>query len=138
MLTFPSAAHANKLTPIPLVGSPAPRRVSDYPSNALISLQTSLSLLSLDPLAYPTAVALHALHALTRLPTFAAALPSWRDYFSLGKVVPGRYEGMEAVGSADERLERLRRGAERGGGMWAGRVVSRKAQRETKGCEMAG
>lgn len=91
-------------------------------------------MLSLDPLGYPAALACHSLHALTRLPTFAAALPSLRDYVSFGThATRGRFE---SVGDADARLEALRRAAEdvgKGGRGWAASLVSQSVERGETG-----
>lgn len=90
-----------------------------------MSLETSLSLLSLDPLAYPAALGCHLAHAITRLPTFAAALPNLRDYVSFGKQARGRFE---SEGDADARLKALRRAAEdvgKGGRGWVANLASR-------------
>ena len=99
-------------------------RARDAPSNLVMRLQTWFSLLSLDPLAYPAALGCHSLHAITRLPTFAAALPSLRDYVSFGKQNRSRFA---SEGDADARLEALRRAAEdigKAGRGWVASLVS--------------
>jgi hypothetical protein len=74
-----------------------------------MSLETSFQLLSLDPAGAPLAITLNALHLLTRLPVFAAALPSWLQFGGNGPRNSARYA--RELADADARLEALRRQA---------------------------
>lgn len=101
-------------------------RAQDWPSNLLMSLETSFQLLSLDPAGYPLAVALNALHLLTRLPVFVAALPSWLRFGTGGQ--SARYlASARDLQDADQRLEAMRRqaqGARMSWGWWVRAVPS--------------
>lgn len=67
--------------------------------------------MSLDPAGYPLAVALNLIHFLTRLPVFAAALPTWMRLGSSGR--RSRYLAQaKDLADADQRLEALRRQAQ--------------------------
>ncbi|GAA5877504.1 hypothetical protein JCM8547_000175, partial [Rhodosporidiobolus lusitaniae] len=95
----------------------------DWPSNLLLSLETSLQLFSLDPAGYPLAIAFNAVHFLIRLPSFYSALPSFSSLFS--RSTSSRYTRQAAavLGDADARLEALQKQSTGGvGGSW-GRVA---------------
>ncbi|GAA6001072.1 hypothetical protein JCM10207_007400 [Rhodosporidiobolus poonsookiae] len=93
------------------------QKARDWPANFLLSLETSLSLFSLDPAGYPLAIFLNALHFTLRLPTFYSALPSFSSLFS--RASASRYARTTAAlaGDAEARLEALQnKGA---GGTWS-------------------
>ncbi|GAA6026869.1 hypothetical protein JCM8097_005920 [Rhodosporidiobolus ruineniae] len=97
------------------------QKVQDWPSNLLLSLETSYRLFSFDPAGYPLAIFLNALHFLVRLPGFYSALPSISSLF--GRSAGSRYarQAAAAVGDADARLEALQRQAmsgKAGGWTW--------------------
>ncbi|GAA5989193.1 hypothetical protein JCM10908_001203 [Rhodotorula pacifica] len=115
------------------VATASPRRIRqrswttklrDWPSNALLSLETSFQLLSFDAAGYPLGAALNALHLLVRLPSFYAALPAISDLWSSSSTSASPYwsEGASRyarkAATADARLEALQRqaGGNRAGG----------------------
>lgn len=87
-------------------------RAQDWPSNLLLSLETSLQVLSLDPAGYPLAIGLNALHLLTRLPVFVAALPSWMRFGGDGGSSAQYLASARDLQDADQRLEAMRRQAQ--------------------------
>ncbi|GAA5970102.1 hypothetical protein JCM11641_000269 [Rhodosporidiobolus odoratus] len=96
------------------------QKVQDWPSNAVLSLETSLQLLSLDPAGYPLAISLNALHFLLRLPSFYSALPPLASLFSRSSSSRYARQTAAALGDADARLEALQRQAQGGrGATWS-------------------
>ncbi|GAA5890322.1 hypothetical protein JCM6882_008794 [Rhodosporidiobolus microsporus] len=95
------------------------QKVQDWPSNFLLSLETSISLFSLDPAGYPLAIACNGLHFLIRLPGFYSALPSISTLFNRSNASRYARQAAAAVGDADARLEALQKQARTGrGGTW--------------------
>lgn len=87
------------------------RRARDWPSNALLSLETSIQLLSFDAAGYPLGIALNVLHFLVRLPGFYSALPSFSSVFQSSASTASRYARRADfdLADADARLEALQR-----------------------------
>ncbi|PRQ73959.1 hypothetical protein AAT19DRAFT_15526 [Rhodotorula toruloides] len=86
-------------------------RARDWPSNALLSLETSIQLLSFDAAGYPLGIALNILHFLVRLPGFYSALPSFSSIFRSSASTASRYARRVDfdLADADARLEALQR-----------------------------
>ena len=83
-------------------------RLRDWPSNALLSLETSFQLVSFDAIGYPLGATLHLVHLAARLPAFYAALPSLSDWWQQSSTSPpSRYHPRVAPTTADARLEAL-------------------------------
>ncbi|GAA5829496.1 hypothetical protein JCM11251_000179 [Rhodosporidiobolus azoricus] len=95
------------------------QKIRDWPANFLLSLETSISLFSLDPAGYPLAIACNGLHFLIRLPGFYSALPSFSSIISRSSASRYARQAAAAAGDADARLESLQRQARSGhGGTW--------------------
>ncbi|KAM0753714.1 hypothetical protein T439DRAFT_162061 [Meredithblackwellia eburnea MCA 4105] len=90
-------------------------KAQDWPSNLILSLETSIALFTIDPAGYPIGIGLNVLHLLVRLPTFTAALPNWLG--GGGSRIPGRIKSPKELGDADARLEALKKKAVGGGGL---------------------
>lgn len=83
-------------------------RLRDWPSNALLSLETSFQLVSFDAAGYPLGATLHLVHLAVRLPALYAALPALSDWWqSSSSAAPSRYHPRAAPTTADARLEAL-------------------------------
>ncbi|BGP22957.1 hypothetical protein JCM10295v2_001848 [Rhodotorula toruloides] len=97
-------------------------RARDWPSDALLSLETSIQLLSFDAAGYPLGIALNILHFLVRLPGFYSALPTFSSLFRSSTSTASRYArrvDFDLV-DADARLEALQRQTRSGqGGGWS-------------------
>lgn len=74
-------------------------RLKDYPSNFLLSIETSISLIEFDLIGYPLAILFNLIHLLTRFSIFTAKIPNWKDLTRIGN----------RMGDADARLEYLRK-----------------------------
>lgn len=99
------------------------RRARDWPSNALLSLETSVQLLSFDAAGYPLGIALNVLHFLVRLPGFYSALPSFSSIFRSSASTASRYARRVDFDLADadarlEALQRQTRSGQAGGWSW--------------------
>lgn len=82
-------------------------RLRDWPSNALLSLETSFQLVSFDAAGYPLGATLHLVHLAVRLPALYAALPALSDWWQWSSSAPSRYHPRAAPTTADARLEAL-------------------------------
>lgn len=96
-------------------------RLRDWPSNALLSLETSFQLVSFDAVGYPLGATLHLVHLAVRLPAFYAALPAFSDWWQASSSsAPSRYHPRAAPTTADARLEALLQSqAAAGKGWWS-------------------
>ena len=100
-------------------GTPT-HRLRDWPSNALLSLETSFQLVSFDAVGYPLGATLHLVHLAVRLPAFYAALPAFSDWWASPSATPSRYHPRVAPTTADSRLEALLQSqAAAGKGSWS-------------------
>ncbi|GAA5835540.1 hypothetical protein JCM9279_004575 [Rhodotorula babjevae] len=96
-------------------------KITDWPSNALLSVETYFQLLSFDTAGYPAALAFHLVHFLLRLITFVPSFSSLSSAFYSSASSASRYvrRPADALGDADARLEALQRQSQRyGGATW--------------------
>ncbi|KPV76029.1 uncharacterized protein RHOBADRAFT_53029 [Rhodotorula graminis WP1] len=96
-------------------------KVIDWPSNALMSLETSVQLLSFESAGYPAALAFHLVHLVVRVSAFVPSLTSITSMLFSSASSASRYvrRPADALGDADARLEALQRASQgRGGGEW--------------------
>ncbi|KAI5479571.1 hypothetical protein MNV49_003308 [Pseudohyphozyma bogoriensis] len=84
-----------------------------------MSLETSFSLLSLDPAGYPTAIALNALHLLTRISVFTSALPAWLKSNPTASIWRAR-----KVTDAEARLAALKRASKATSSGWGWKLAT--------------
>lgn len=109
--------------PLPLDTLPSSRstscRIVDWPSNAVLSVETYIQLLSFDSAGYPAALAFHAVHFLLRLVAFVPSFSSLTTMFYSSASTASRYvrRPSDALGDADARLEALQRQSQRYGGV---------------------
>lgn len=111
-----------------------PCRAQDWPADFVLGLETSWSLVSFDTWGYPCGIALNALHLLTRLSVFAAAIPAWFEGRGGAGALVGRARSAKELADADARLEVLRRKAVNAGTRWGWRLVSRRLLQPRVGC----
>ncbi|KAK4058712.1 hypothetical protein OIO90_000156 [Microbotryomycetes sp. JL221] len=119
---LPRGTPVNQLLARERVQSNSPRRIrqrtwkqraQDWPTNLVMSIETSIQLWSFDSCAYPTSIALHVIHLMTRLPVLTAALPAWIRFSSFTSSSSSStsrfYATAQQLADADARLAALKR-----------------------------